>query len=364
MIRTWSIPVGKIFGVDLRLHLSYALLLLMCYTQAAAVNISGARGAAICAIIFGAVVLHETARVLMATYSGAHVRQLILLPTGGVTGLANPDEERFDGPREIRVAIAGIVSNLLAGAVAAGLIAAVAPEVNLLAMPYIHASHLLRSLVWINLCMGLLNVLPIYPLDGGRILRAMMAQVRPLHQATRSVVGISQGVSFVATLGGMITMNPWLMLLGFFLFIAAQLEDRGLTFQSVVENVKIEEVMLTEFSTLSPADTLEDALAKAVHSLQDDFPVVRGGDMVGVISKSNIIQALRAEGNGYVQSAMQRAFDVAQRQETLATAFRKIKSRGFTLLPIVDNERLVGIVTLQNLMHSMGLLAESRRLQR
>jgi CBS domain-containing protein len=157
--------------------------------------------------------------------------------------------------------------------------------------------------------------------------------------------------------------NTWLMLIGFFLFVAVQIEDRSLLFQSVIENVKLEEIMLTDFSTLSPADTLEDALNKAVHSLQDDFPVIRDADMVGVISKQHILRALREDGNGYVQSAMKKAFETATRSETLAGAFRRI-TKGVTMIPVVDDERLVGIVTLQNLMHSMSVLAESRKLSR
>jgi len=122
--------------------------------------------------------------------------------------------------------------------------------------------------------------------------------------------------------------------------------------------------MLTDFATLSPADTLEDALDKAVHCLQDDFPVIRGSDMVGVVSKQTILESLRAQGNGYVQSVMNRVYEVAQRQETLASAFRKITSRGLTIIPVVEDQHLVGIVTLQNLMHSMALLAETRKLRR
>jgi predicted transcriptional regulator len=158
--------------------------------------------------------------------------------------------------------------------------------------------------------------------------------------------------------------NPWFMLIGFFLFVGAQLEDRSAVFQSVLESVRMEDVMLTGFSTLSPADTLEDALQKAVHTLQDDFPVVRGSDMVGVISKQRIVEALRRSGNGYVQSAMIRAFEIAQRSDSLATAFRKLGGRGLNMIPVVDHERLVGIVTMQNLMHSMALLAETRRLRK
>jgi CBS domain-containing protein len=109
---------------------------------------------------------------------------------------------------------------------------------------------------------------------------------------------------------------------------------------------------------------MEDALHKAVHTMQDDFPVVRGSDLVGVINRQIIIDRLRSEGNGYVQAAMNKAFEIASRSESLASAFRKLTGRGLTLIPIVEQERLVGIVTLQNLMHSMGLLAESRRLRR
>jgi CBS domain-containing protein len=115
---------------------------------------------------------------------------------------------------------------------------------------------------------------------------------------------------------------------------------------------------------LSPADTLEDALNKAVHSLQDDFPVVSGSDLVGVINRQTIVERLRREGNGYVQGAMNRAFEIAGRTETLTSAFRKLTTRGMTLIPVVEQERLVGIVTLQNLMHSMSLFTESERLHR
>jgi CBS domain-containing protein len=92
--------------------------------------------------------------------------------------------------------------------------------------------------------------------------------------------------------------------------------------------------------------------------------VVSGGDLVGVINRQAIVERLRQEGNGYVQSAMSKAFEIASRGESLASAFRKLTSRGLTLIPVVEQERLVGIVTLQNLMHSMGLLAESRRLRK
>jgi CBS domain-containing protein len=236
------------------------------------------------------------------------------------------------------------------------------PQVSLRQLPLLHLSNLARSAVWINLLIAAINLLPAFPLDGGRVLRALLSRHMDYTLATRRAVNL--GNVFVVLLMFAGLWNTWLMLTGFFLFVGAQLEERTVLFQSVLENVRMEEVMLTEFSTLSPADTLEDALSKAVHTLQDDFPVVRGTDMVGVVSRQKILQALRDEGNAYVQSIMNRAYEIAGKNDTLASAFRKITSRGLTIIPVVDQERLVGIVTLQNLMHSMSVLAESKKLRR
>jgi CBS domain-containing protein len=239
----------------------------------------------------------------------------------------------------------------------------VAPEIHLWQPPYVTSANLPRSLVWANLWLGLFNLLPAYPMDGGRVLRALFARKMDAVRATRRAVSIGQTFATLFMLVGML-WNVWLILVGFFLFVAAQLEERSAVFQSVLETVHLEDVMLTDFATLSPADTLEDALDKAVHSLQDDFPVIRGTDMVGVISKQKILESLRAEGNGYVQAVMNRIFEVAQKKESLASAFRKLTSRNLSIIPVVEDQRLVGIVTLQNLMHSMALLAESRKLRR
>jgi CBS domain-containing protein len=222
--------------------------------------------------------------------------------------------------------------------------------------------NLPRALFWSNVFLGAFNLLPAYPMDGGRVLRAYLSERMEYVRATRIAVTVGQGFAMLLIFAGV--WNQWLMLIGFFLFVGAQLEDRSVVFQSVLESVHMEDVMLTGFSTLSPADTLEDALHKAVHTLQDDFPVVRGMDMVGVISKQRIVEALRRGGNGYVQAAMVRAFDIAQRSDSLASAFRKLGVRGLNMIPVVDQQRLVGIVTMQNLMHSMTLLAETRRLRR
>ena len=118
----------------------------------------------------------------------------------------------------------------------------------------------------------------------------------------------------------------WLIIAGFFIMIGAQIEDQGVFFQSVVDTVRMREVMLTDFATLSPSDTLADALVRCVHSLQEDFPVVRGPQLVGIVSRQRIVDALRNDGNGYVQSVMSRAFQVARPEDTLGTTIRRISA--------------------------------------
>jgi Zn-dependent protease/CBS domain-containing protein len=369
-MRNWSIPAGRVFGVELRIHLTFFFLLFFVWlTESASHGPANAgRGLALVGIVFASVVLHELGHALVATHAGVPAKAIILLPIGGITLLDETQQPVEPGvltwKRDIRIAIAGPVVNLAIAFAAASILLAVAPEIHLWNKPWdLQSGNLPRALVWSNLWLGLFNLLPAYPLDGGKILRALFSRRMDSVRATRRAIAIGQAFATMFMLTGML-WNIWLTMIGFFLFIAAQLEERSAVFQSVLETVHLEDIMLTDFATLSPADTLEDALDKAVHSLQDDFPVIRGSDMVGVISKQKILQALRAEGNGYVQAVMNRIFEVAQKKESLASAFRKLTARNLSIIPVVEDQRLVGIVTLQNLMHSMALLAESRKLRK
>jgi len=368
-MRSWSIPLGRLFGIEIRVHLTFLFLLVFVWsTEPATQDVNAAlRGLGLVGIVFGSVVLHELGHALMARGSGVPAKAIILLPIGGVTLLdeANAIPDPVNGwKREIRIAVAGPLISLFVAGVSALILLAVIPGFSLGTKPFLYSGALLRSVVWANLYLGLLNLLPAYPMDGGRVLRAIFSRRADMVPATQRAVRIGHVFSIMFMMVGMLVSNWWLVMIGFFLFVGAQLEERSAVFQSVLQSVRLEEVMLTDFATLSPADTLEDALEKAVHTLQDDFPVVRGSDMVGVVSRQKILEALRAEGNGYVQAVMNRIFDVAAKQESLASAFRKLSARNLSIIPIVDEQRLVGIVTLQNLMHSMSLLAESRKLRR
>jgi Zn-dependent protease/CBS domain-containing protein len=375
-MRSWSISIGHVFGAEVRLHWTFlALLLFVWFTDyMSSGSFAPGRGTALTAVIFGCVVLHEIGHALAAAHAAIATRSVMLLPIGGVslsednaaTPNSNAKPEKAPAPaarwpRDVYIALAGPVVNLLAAFIVGSIILSIAPEVGLMNRPWLQSANLLKSLFWANFFLAGLNLLPAYPLDGGRVLRAFLSRRSEEVQATRRAVTIGHTVALLFMFVGMLS-NPWLTLVGVFVFVAAQIEERSAVFQSVLDNVCIEDVMLTDFATLSPADTLHDGLQKAVHCLQDDFPVVRGSDMVGVISRAGMVQALRSRGNAYVQSAMTRFYEVAQRQDSLGSVFRKISQQGLTILAVVEDQRLVGIVTLQNLMHNMALLAETRKL--
>ena len=369
-MRSWSVSVGRIFGVDIRIHLTFLILPVFIYWTDYATrqqNANGARDLALVGIILACVAAHEFGHMLAARRYGLIPKAVILLP---LTGVALYDESRMEKQaatliwkREVRIALMGPLMNLALASLAAAVITAANSGIELWRFPFFSPANIPRSIVWANLYLAGLNLLPAYPLDGGRLVRVYFAHKLDVSSATRRAVTISTAMSMVLIFAGLFS-NPWLTMVGVIIFSAAQLEERALVFQSVLDNVRLEEVMLTDFATLSPADTLEDALEKAVHSLQDDFPVVRGSDMVGVISRQRILEALRAEGNGYVQAVMSKIFEVSVRQDSLGTAFRKLTARNSSIIPVVEDQRLIGIVTLQNLMHSMSLLAESRKLRR
>lgn len=363
-MRSWSISVGRLLGVELRVHVTFLFLLtfVLLYDASRGGAPAVMRGIVLTALVLVSVIFHEIGHAVTAARSGIPMGGSILLPIGGIP-LVDPNalvDSSRNLRREIFVAAAGPLVNLLLAALSGISLLALPPKGNLWTQPLVTVADLGRSFFWINACLFAFNLLPAFPLDGGRVFRAWRAQTRDFRAATRQAVNLGHLFAAAFMFAGI--SSQWLMLSGLILFMAAQMEERTVMFQSVVESVHMEDIMLTEFSTLSPADTLEDALNKAVHSLQDDFPVVSGENLVGVITRHTIVERLRREGNGYVQAAMNKAFEIASRSESLGSAFRKLTARGLTLIPVIDEDRLVGIVTLQNLMHSMGLLAESRRL--
>jgi len=354
-------------GVELRVHAFFPLLALVCLALGAADNCTLGRGFALFLVLAAAVLVRETARLIVAAWLGLRLRAVLLLPIGGLFAYADPESQEGagKGSTQFYLAFTGPIANLATALVLAATFTGAGGDMHLFTPPFITAAYLLRSMVWLQVGLALVHLVPAYPLDMGRLLRGSFARRHGFAPTGRAATGIGQVLALVAMIGGMALHNYWLIIAGFFIMIGAQIEDQGVFFQSVVDTVQMREVMLTDFATLSPSDTLSDALVRCVHSLQEDFPVVRGLQLVGIISRQRIVDALRSDGNGYVQSVMSRAFQVARPEDTLGATIRRLTAgHGLALIPVAESGRVVGIVSVQNLMSSMSLLAEQRRLER
>ena len=364
-MRGWSIPFGRWFGVELRIHTFFLLLAFVCLGLSARHGI--ARGLGLFLVLVFAVFIRETARLLVAAWLGLRLRAVLLLPIGGLFAYANPEsqETATRGFGQYALALAGPIANIATAAALGVTFLGAGGDIQLFNHPWITAAYLLRSMVWMQVGLGALHMLPAYPLDAGRILRSSFTRSHGAIQAGRAATSVGQLLALGAMVGGWLLHSPWLMIAGFFIVIGGQIEDQGVFFQSVVDTVRMHEVMLTDFATLSPSDTIADALYRCVHSLQEDFPVVRGPQLVGIVSRQRIVDALRNDGNGYIQSIMSRAFQVARPEDTLGATIRRLTAgRGLSLIPVAESGRVVGIVSVQNLMSSMSLLSEQRRLER
>ncbi len=357
-------PLGRWMGVELRVHIFFPLLAVVLIGMSG--QASWQRGVMLFLELTLAVMVRETSRLLVAAWLGLRLRAILLLPIGGMFAYADPEsQENANGGRgQLALAVAGPVANWATALAMAAALLGASGDIQLWSTPLISSAYLVRSMVWMQASLGVLHLVPAYPLDCGRLIRSAFARTHGTGPAARLAAGLGQVLAAAALLGGMILHNPWVILIGFFILIGAQIEDQGVFFQSVVDTVRMREVMLTDFATLSPSDTLADALYRCVHSLQEDFPVVRGPELVGIISRQRIVDALRSDGNGYVQSAMSRAFQIARPEDTLGTTIRRLTGHGMSLIPVTESGRVVGIVSVQNLMSSMSLLAEQRRMER
>ncbi len=256
-MRSWSISAGRIFGVELRIHWTFFLLpLFVWYTEYASHRTNEGRGLALVGIIFASVLAHELGHALVARRSGIQAKSIVLLPIGGIAQLDDsppgPDPLALNPltpdtalnlkatklvpwKRDIRIAMAGPLTNLLIAVASSAIILIFAPHLDLRTWPFMQSGNLPRSWVWANLYLAGFNLLPAYPMDGGKVLRALFTRRMDSVRATRRAVSIGQAFATLFILVGMLFPNYWLTLVGLFLFIASQMEERSVVFQSVLE---------------------------------------------------------------------------------------------------------------------------------
>jgi Zn-dependent protease len=357
MKTSWTF--ARVAGVDLRVHVTFFLLLLWFGISAGLETHSvagAARGLLFVCIVFVCVVLHELGHAMMARRYGIATRDITLLPIGGIARLTEiPRDPRAEalislaGPA-VNFAIAFVLWLLLPSE---GLVDALAAAARDEQVP------LVVSVLLVNLSLGGFNLLPAFPMDGGRVLRALLSLRLSALRATRIAARIGQSVAvgFIA-LG--VLGSPVLALIGIFIWFGATLEASEAEVRDALEGVPVDAALMTEFSALDAADTLDAAAALTVRSAQKDFPVLKGGVPVGVLTQARLLDGLRRQGGAArVGTLALRELPLAQSTDSLDAIWRRLQAEQ-PLVGVIEQGRLIGLIDSDNLLELAGILAARR----
>lgn len=343
----WSFKMGKIVGIDFRIHVTFFFLLVFIYLSALSQH--GPRTALmavlfICAI-FACVLIHEIGHSLIARRFGKEAKSITLLPIGGVATM----EEMPEKPQqEIAMSIIGPLINL---AIAGILFLFVGQwdGIRVLTMYPNSANTFLSELISINIILAIFNLIPAFPMDGGRVLRGILALKMDYIQATSLAVSIGQGVSLFFIFFGLF-FNIWIALIGVFIYIGAGSEKHEVMLRRVLHKVPASAVMATNFQTLRPDESLSQALEHVYHGCQDDFPVMGESGIQGVLTRKEVLSAIHEKGMQMpVSEVMDRDFFSVKPQEPLDKVYHQLLKKHKTAAVVLEEGLLRGMVCLDSI---------------
>ena len=344
----WAFKLGRYAGIDVYMHFTFLLLVgwvaLMHWRQGQSV-FAAVVGVVFILAVFLCVVLHEYGHALTARRYGIKTKDIILLPIGGVARLESMPRQPI---QELWVALAGPAVNIvIAGFLFLWLFMTTSLE-PLQTMTVTTGPFLERLLV-VNLFLVVFNMIPAFPMDGGRVLRALLATRKEYATATRIAASIGQGVAIFFGIVG-ILYNPMLLLIAFFVWIGAAQEAGSAQIQNALGGIPVQQAMLTDFKTLDRSDNLHKAVEITLAGSQKDFPVVDNGTVMGILTQKDILEALsNGDEHGSVISAMQKGFVTVNSLDMLETAFGKLQNCNCQTLTVTDDGQLVGLLTMDNL---------------
>lgn len=344
----WSWRLGKIAGIDVFVHATF--LILIAWVGIGEYFRSGdwaavAESTLFILTVFSIVVLHELGHALTARRYGIKTKDIILLPIGGVARL----EKMPENPRhEILVGLAGPAVNVVLAVALAAVVAVLRGPEALLGVDALEGSFLAR-LAWVNVFLAIFNLLPAFPMDGGRVLRALLALRLDRVRATQIAAHLGQGLALLLGLLGLL-VNPVLVFIALFIWMGAAEEAAMTQMSSALKGIPVERGMIREFHVLSPRDHLDVPIALILGGFQADFPVLEGSKVVGVLTREDMLKALASDGvEGHVAEAMQTDFRTAHPREMLEPVLARLQGCKCRSVPVLYDDQLVGIVTLDNI---------------
>ena len=343
-----ALRIATVAGIPIRLHFTFLLFLLWIYV--AGPSSQRLVGVAYVLAVFLCVVLHELGHSVVAIRYGIPVADITLYPIGGVARI----EKRPAARQELGIAVAGPAVNVVIALLLAGVLAAQGKLP--LSADLLHfgggVPGFVASVLKANIWLVLFNLIPAFPMDGGRVLRAVLAlNMRP-ERATAIAAGIGQSIAIAAGIWAIFSGQWFLMFIAFFIYLGAGQEASAYQQAALVEGVPVRKAMMTDVRTLTVGNTLKEAADVLLDTAQHDFPVLHGDLVQGVLTRNGLLRGLAEAGpSGYVAGAMSRDYASAGPDDDLGEALPALQAQPGPLL-IMDPAqpgRLLGLVTTENM---------------
>jgi len=367
---SWSIKLFRVKGIDIKVHLTFVLILVWAAYRWGVDLGAGTTGAVfgivVTLLLFVCVTLHELAHSLTALRYGVKVRDITLLPIGGLSQMEKIPEKP---DQELKMSLAGPLTNV---AIAILLVAICLPlrirstvGVGELyqALGSVSWHGLVAYLVMTNLALGLFNLVPAFPMDGGRVLRALLAMRLDYSKATATAVAVGQGLAWLLGLYGVMSGSWTLAIIAVFIYMGAGQEGRMVEVKSVLGEIRVRQAMTRQLQVLSPQVPLSQAVGITLQTFQTDFPVVEGEQLVGLLTESDLVSALEKHGAGVVVSQVMRTeFPTASPDQPLFDAQERMSMARLRAMPVVAEGKLLGLLTAQDINEAYRLLSASPHL--
>lgn len=354
-----SISIGKIFGIRFKIHITFFLLLFFIFISVLNQRnfLSAVLATLFICAVFICVLIHEIGHSLIARRFGKEAKSITLLPIGGVATM----EEMPEKPsQEIAMSIVGPLINL---AIAAVLYLFVGRWTGIGApnLSPDSTQTFFGGLIGVNIMLAIFNLIPAFPMDGGRVLRGILAMKMDYVKATSAAVTIGQSLAMLFILFG-IFFNWWLALIGLFLYIGAGSEKQQVILKSLLHDVPASEVMVREFRALRSDRSLSDALEQFYHGCQEDFPIISEQGLEGIPTRDRILSSVHEKGLDVpVSEVMDASFASVSPQTPLEDVYRTLLSKQKTAVAVVDRGHFEGIVCLDGISRYFMVKAALRK---
>ncbi|CAA0099147.1 Putative zinc metalloprotease Rip3 [BD1-7 clade bacterium] len=345
----WSWKLARIAGIDVNIHATFLLLVLWfawIYWANFGTVFAAIQGAVYIITLFGCVVLHEFGHALTARRFGVVTKHITLLPIGGVAAMEKMPEKPFE---EMLVAVAGPAVNLVIALLLWVWIHLTNTQVSAESLMGIDGSFAFRLMV-VNIFLALFNLIPAFPMDGGRILRAALATRMTHAAATAKAATIGQGFAILFGILGVL-YNPFLLLIAIFLWFGATAENQMEQNRDVLEHMTAEQAMLTEFRIVSPDDVLSHAVEHTIAGSQKDFPVGSRHLLTHVLTQNQLVQALHDHDRSTrIHELDLPILTTVDASTPIKNLLDNMQSQHCNMVAVEKNGELAGIVNLENIM--------------